>query len=116
MVAPALLSPNAVAACAADMLPSQRCALIPLPWPPQGAETLLKLPAQPARLPFAADLAWQRALRKSLRESVTSLTDFLGHPWRPSSLPVDAHHVSGIPSQWIGCMWSLLYQEVMGKF
>ena len=51
----------------------------------QGAEGQLKPPAGPARLPFAAELTWQRALRRAWPRALL-LTDFLGQPWRPSGL------------------------------
>ena len=89
--------------------------LIRCPGTDQGEEKLLKPPARPARLPFAAELTWQRALRKSLTEVVTSLSDFLGHLWRPVSLPVDEHHVNSWPAQRVGSTRSALFQEVMGR-
>ena len=66
-------------------------------------------------LPFAPERGWQRGLWAAMQECVTSLGDFLGHPWRPAVLPPDEHHITGFPSQCVGTMRSALYQEVRGR-
>jgi hypothetical protein len=81
-----------------------------------GANKLLKPPVEPARLPYTAGLIWQSALWEALSEGVASLADFIGHPWRPSSLAADAHHIIIYPSPYISTLRSAPIQEVNGRW
>ena len=76
-----------------------------------GAGKLRRMRRPPVRLPFAPERGWQRGLWAAVQECVTSLGDFMGHPWRPAALPPDEHHITGFPSQCVGTMRSALYQE-----
>ena len=81
--------------------------------PAQGAEKLLKPPAEPARLPFSAELTWQRALRTCLMQSATLLSDFLGYPWQQPRVPPNQHYIVCFPSHAMGSARTALFQEVM---
>ena len=73
----------------------------------------LKPPAEPARLPFAAELTWQRALRSSLAEGVASLADFLGQTRRPSGLAPPADYEDAVdtyPSHRVGSERCALFE------
>ena len=74
-----------------------------LSWPlaAQGVEKLLKPPAEPARLSFAAELTWQQRMLEAILESVATAADFLGIPRRrPKDLRVDQYKISTYPSHW----------------
>ena len=78
-----------------------------------GAGKLHKPPAQPARLPTAPWAGtWQNLLWMGMVEGVISIADFLGHPWRPRSLPAHQYSLTAFPSESVGTMRSVLYQRV----
>ena len=73
---------------------------------------LIRPPAEPARLPYMAEWAWQGELWLALSEGITSIADYLGYPWRPLGMTPDRHHITSFPGQCVGTIRSPLYQEV----
>ena len=76
-----------------------------------GAQRLLRAPAEPPRLPYSPDHCWQADLWKALAEGVTSLTDFLARGWQRGEVPLDAHHVTAVPTYFVGSVRTALYAE-----
>ena len=80
-----------------------------------GAETLRRAPADPPRLPFTIERAWQENLWRASALSVTCILAYLGHAWQPPGLLLNQNHILEFPSHIVGTIRTPLYQDEVGR-